>query len=327
MVKITTSVPTSLGGIIGTAGSSLSVLAYLPYILIVVILGFLIWAVMGRRKHGALYGTAKTVSNDTPRNRAFIISLKHNASFGIHPFFVRRIYDAEKNVEEARAMFPEPHATNRFGDIKKYFKSIVTRTPVAPTSKQVEDNGVAFNEAICLRNELGGWDTIYTLEENLQLPMILGLELKGDKDIIKKIENWVKSEKDKAVTEEEKQKLDNFYKDVLETFNKKATQLPFVTDDNKVKEQIVDLTRATEKRVSRLKQLLLGMQNFVGTNTQPQQTPLIMGMAAMIILLVLVLIGYSYGSQIVGSLNSVAHEMANVTANLKMLHNVTITSP
>ncbi|MEM3247580.1 MAG: hypothetical protein QW207_03515, partial [Candidatus Micrarchaeaceae archaeon] len=105
-----TTIPTNLGSLIGTAASSLSVLQYAPYLIIIVVIGFVIWRLAIARKPAiATFGGAiKTTSKDAPRNRALLISLKHKASFGILPFSVMRIYDAEKNVEEARAIFPTP---------------------------------------------------------------------------------------------------------------------------------------------------------------------------------------------------------------------------
>ncbi|MEM3415254.1 MAG: hypothetical protein QXG73_01570 [Candidatus Micrarchaeaceae archaeon] len=305
-----TTIPTNLGSLIGTAASSLSVLQYAPYLIIIVVIGFVIWRLAIARKPAiATFGGAiKTTSKDAPRNRALLISLKHKASFGILPFSVMRIYDAEKNVEEARAIFPTPgQSTSKLSDLKNYFKALVTRQPIQMKATQEIDKGVAFNEAICLRNELGGWDTIYTLEENLQLPMTLGISLNDDKTILEKIGKWIAEQKASNISPEQKATLDSFYADLLKTYETKVQQLPFVTDNEKVREEINDLIRATEKRVSRLKQAQQAMQNFIGTNTQPMQQSMLLGMGMMIILLVLVIIGYNYGSNLVSALNGLAH--------------------
>ncbi|MEM4097342.1 MAG: hypothetical protein QXS81_01465 [Candidatus Micrarchaeaceae archaeon] len=305
-----TTIPTNLGSLIGTAASSLSVLQYAPYLIIIVVIGFVIWRLAIARKPAiATFGGAiKTTSKDAPRNRALLISLKHKASFGILPFSVMRIYDAEKNVEEARAIFPTPgQSTSKLSDLKNYFKALVTRQPIQLKAPQEIDKGVAFNEAICLRNELGGWDTIYTLEENLQLPMTLGISLNDDKTILEKIGKWIAEQKASNIPPEQKATLDSFYSDLLKTYETKVQQLPFVTDNEKVREEINDLIRATEKRVSRLKQAQQAMQNFIGTNTQPMQQSMLLGMGMMIILLVLVIIGYNYGSNLIGAINGLAH--------------------
>ncbi|MGC8694539.1 MAG: hypothetical protein ACP5RI_02890 [Candidatus Micrarchaeia archaeon] len=307
----------SIGSIEGSALSSFSVLQYLPYILAIIFIGGFIFWLKQKKDNNT---TKNTLANTPVRNRAIILSLKHSKRVAELPFTVKRFYDPERNVEETRAIFPSTKPKQGFfAKIGEAFTPIFALLSHKPMNTQIEeeDKGVAFNEAIAISNETGGWDTIYTLEENLQLPYTIGLKFYDDSEIYN---NLLKSlndlKKNETIT---KENINEIIAKVHDMYTTKLTQVPFVTNDEKIKKEIEDLTRATEKRISRLKQLQVGISNYI-KNAQPQ-TPItgamIVGIALLaILILIMVMVLNQTGTQIT-NLVHVMGQLVNVTATLK----------
>ena len=151
----------ALGTIGSNVASGLGVLSYAIYIIPVVIIAFFVWMVWGRKKQ-----------TGAGENLAIIYSIRHRTISDIKPFMVARKFDAVKNVEETKAIFPSDNAKKGNTGLIGVIMGLIGGKPKEDPSNE---EGAIFSEALAVYNQAKrGWLTIYSLETYTQLPLVSG---------------------------------------------------------------------------------------------------------------------------------------------------------